>query len=114
MLGGYLVDDAQGCKLINWLTSVLSELDEHLEGYFDFNNSTKDIKQLADALRRLELHSLVLLGQARLNILNESLCSPLVQSSVVQQRLLDIPDQLALGNGRIDLGLGQLEQKLEA
>lgn len=85
-----------------------------MESNFDLNNGAKDFKQLADALCCFELDRLVFLRQARLNVLDESLCRPLVKRSVVQQRLLSVPDKLALGDGCINLGLSQLEEELEA
>ena len=46
--------------------------------------------------------------------MDECLGRALVQCSVVEQRLLDEPDELALCDLCVDLGLGQLEEELEA
>ena len=85
-----------------------------MESYFYLDDRAEDINQLTDALRCLKLHSFVFFGEARLDILDESLGSTLVQRCVVEQRLLDEPDQLTLSDRSIDLRLGQLEQKFQA
>lgn len=38
----------------------------------------------------------------------------MVEGCVVNQRLFDVPDELALGDRGVDLRLSQLEQKFEA
>ena len=85
MLCRYLVDDTKCGKLVDRLSSVLSELDENLESNFNLDNSAKDVEQLTDALSCLELHSFVFFWLKRIDILNECLRRSLIQCSVVQE-----------------------------
>ena len=105
MLCRNLVDHAQGSKFVDRLTSILGKLHKDLESYFDLDDRAKNIEELTDAFCCLELHSLVLLGQTRLNVLNECLGRSLVKCSVIEQRLFDEPDELTLCNRSLDLRL---------
>ena len=60
LLGGDLVDDAEGGEFVDGLAHVLGELDQDLESYLDLDDSTEDFKKFADALSSFKLDSLVL------------------------------------------------------
>lgn len=85
-----------------------------MESHLDLDGGAKHVKELADAFGRLKLHRLLLLGEAGLNIRHESFESALVQGRVIQQRLLDEANQLALRDRGINFRLGQLEEQLQA
>ena len=92
----------------------MRQLHKNLESYLDFNDRTKNFEELADTFSRLKLDSLVLFGKARLDVLHKGFGGALVNRRVVQQGLFNEPDQLALGDGGVNLGLSKLEEKLQA
>lgn len=87
---------------------------EDLESYLDLDDGAKDFEQLTNALGRLKLDCFFLLRKTRLNVLDEGLSGSLVKCRVVEERLLDEPDELALGDGCMALRLGKLEEQLQA
>jgi hypothetical protein len=56
----------------------LSQLDQNLEGYFNINDSAKNLKKLANALRCFKLYRFFFFWQAGLDVRDESLCCTLV------------------------------------
>ena len=108
------VDHAQCGKLVNRLALVLGKLNEDLKGTFHIDSRSKNVKKFAHRLRRLKLYHILVLDQRRLNIRHKCLRSFLVMGRVLDQRLFDVANQLALRDGSPDLPLRELVQKFEA
>jgi len=114
LLAGNAVNDSQGGKFVDWLARVLCKLDQHLEGVFDVDSGTDQVKKFAHRLSCFKLNNIFVFLKARLNISDKSLRRPLIKCLVANQALLDISDELALGDTGGNLALSQLVQELQA
>jgi hypothetical protein len=84
-----------------------------LEGILNIYARAEDFKQFADRFGRFELNYILVLSQTTFDVRNETFRHPLIDGCVFNQTLLNVSNQLALGDARTHLALGYLIKKLQ-
>jgi len=87
-------------------------LHEYLERILDIYTRTEDFEQLADGFGRFKLHNVLVLCQTTFDVGNETFGHSLVDGCIFNQALLNVANQLTLGDASAHFALGYLVEEL--